>query len=111
MDVVPENSPLRKRLLAEIPENYSPWLHFFSTTGIGLVVLVLCAFKVKHPSFLELLTVPALFFFANGAEWRAHKSLLHRRTIPFQALYDHHTPRHHALFQYDTMEIHSKRAL
>jgi sterol desaturase/sphingolipid hydroxylase (fatty acid hydroxylase superfamily) len=67
--------------------------------------------KVRHPSLLELMTVPALFLLANGAEWRAHKSLLHRRTFPFQTLYDQHTPRHHALFQYDTMEIHSKREL
>jgi hypothetical protein len=106
-----EDSPARRKLLEEIPARYSPWLHFFSTTGIGLVALVLCALKIKHPTWKEFLTIPVLFFVANAAEWRAHKSLLHRRTWPFYPLYDQHTPKHHALFHYDTMEIRSKREL
>jgi hypothetical protein len=106
-----QDNAVRSRLIAEIPKRYNPWLHFMSTTGIGLVALILCAYKVKNPTFWEFLTIPILFFVANGAEWRAHKTLLHRRTFPFYPLYDQHTPKHHAIFQYDTMEIHSKREL
>lgn len=104
-------SRLRQNISAQIPESYNPWLHLAGTAGVALVCMIVGAMMVRNPTPMELLTVPVLFLLANVAEWRAHKTLLHKRIWPFYALYDQHTPMHHVMFDYHHMQIHSTREL
>lgn len=101
----------RDRLQASIPAGYNPWLHLGATTGIGVAALVVGLFMIHGVTFRELLTIPFVFLFANGFEWRAHKDLLHHRRPPLHELYDRHTPEHHMVFGYDDMAIREWREL
>jgi sterol desaturase/sphingolipid hydroxylase (fatty acid hydroxylase superfamily) len=100
---------LRARL--DAARFYSPWLHLGATLSIGVVVLAAAIPRIHSPAFWEWLAVPAMFLVANAGEWRAHRSLLHRRVKPLQALYDRHTPEHHMVFGYDDMAIREWREL
>jgi hypothetical protein len=101
---------VRAASLAATPRWYNPWFHLGSTTGIAIVCLVLGALMLHGVKPLEWLVVPAVFLFANGFEWRAHKDVLHRRLpFPLSDVYDRHTPRHHAVFMTNDMTIRSTR--
>jgi hypothetical protein len=100
---------LRQAQLEKTPRWYNPWLHLTATTGSGLVVLLVALTRIHDLKPLELLVIPIFAFLANGAEWRAHKSWLHKRTWPVYALYDRHTPIHHALYRSDDMAIRDRR--
>jgi hypothetical protein len=62
---------------------------------------------LRHVRPIEMLVIPATVLLSNAVEWRAHKSVLHRRIRPLGILFDRHTPIHHKIFQYDSMEMHS----
>jgi len=98
-------SATRAKLFSTVSPRYNPWLHLSLTTGIGVVALALGLWKVRAPSWVELLTIPLTFLVANAFEWHAHKNLLHHRVIPFHILYDRHTPEHHMVFGYDDMAV------
>lgn len=102
---------LRARLMKQLPSWYSPWLHLGATVGSGLITLAVSLFFIHDLRAWELLVVPAMFLVSNGAEWRAHKTLLHRRMIPFHVLYDRHTPEHHVVFPAHDMAIRETREL
>ncbi len=99
----------REKLMARIPRWYSPWGHLVATTGVGLAVLALALAELHGVRPVELLTIPAVFLIANAFEWRVHKSVLHRRLRPVQAIYDRHTPEHHAVYMTHDMAIRSAR--
>src|SRR5690242_8236652 len=88
---------IRRRALAEIPGWYRPLGHLAATTGIGLTVLVgsIVALARVGVHWTDFLVIPAVVLFANWYEWRVHKDVLHKRTWPFEVLYDRHTPMHH----------------
>jgi hypothetical protein len=100
---------VRARVLARTPHWYSAWCHLASTTGIGLVVLLVASLNLQGIRPVELLTVPAVFLMANGFEWRVHKYVLHRRLWPLQEIYDRHTPEHHAIYMTNDMSIRSTK--
>jgi sterol desaturase/sphingolipid hydroxylase (fatty acid hydroxylase superfamily) len=97
----------RARALAQIPRFYNPYVHLAATTGIGLLTLVVALLCLHHVRPIEMLIVPATFLLSNGVEWRAHKSVLHRRIWPLGILFDRHTPIHHKIYQYDSMAMRS----
>ncbi len=101
----------RARLLGGIPAGYSPWVHLAATTGVGLGALGVGLWGVGGVKAAELLAIPVTVVVANGLEWWAHKYLLHRRTRPFEVLYDRHTPEHHAVYWEETMAVGSYREL
>jgi sterol desaturase/sphingolipid hydroxylase (fatty acid hydroxylase superfamily) len=103
----------RARLHARLDATrfYSPWLHLGATLSVGAVALAVAIPRIHAPTLWEWLTVPVMFLVANASEWRAHRSLLHRRVKPLQALYDRHTPEHHMVFGYDDMAIRQWREL
>jgi len=107
----PLRQRVRSRLIAEIPESYSPWLHLACTTGIGVALLVLGAFEIHHLRGVEVLVIPAVFVLANGFEWRAHRDVLHRIKKPFEVLYRKHTPEHHVVYVEEDMAIRDWREL
>jgi hypothetical protein len=100
---------LRAAAMEQVPSWYSPWAHLAGTSGIALAVAALSLFELRDPSSVELLTVPITFLLANAVEWRAHKSLLHRRTPPLHKLYDLHTPVHHAIYQTADLAVRTTR--
>ena len=109
--IVRARSQARSRLQDAIPARYSPWLHLAGTLSVGLVALAVAIPRVHAPTWVEWLTIPLVFLVSNAFEWRAHKSILHRRTPPWQVLYDRHTPEHHVVFGYDDMAVRDWREL
>jgi hypothetical protein len=107
----PVRQRVRNRLIGEIPQHYSPWLHLGATVGIGLGLLLVGALEIHRLRAVELLVVPAVFILANGFEWRAHRELLHRKKRPFEVLYRKHTPEHHVVFVEGDMAIRDWREL
>ncbi len=101
----------RERARAAIPASYSPWLHLSGTIGVGVAAVALGAWRLHDVRAVEWLAVPAMWFVSNGAEWRAHKDLLHKRRFPLHELYDRHTPQHHRVFREHDMAIQSPREL
>ena len=95
----------RAEMLANIPRWYSPWAHLAGTLGVGLGASALAVLSIHALRPLELLAIPVMFVLSNIAEWHAHRNLLHRRYKPIAALYDRHTPEHHRVYRYHSMEI------
>jgi hypothetical protein len=100
---------LRADIVGRIPAWYSPAAHFAFPSLIGVGAVVAAALLIRDLRALELLTVPIVFLASNATEWRAHKTLLHRRTWPLYVLYDRHTPEHHRIFVTEDMAIRSAR--
>ena len=48
---------------------------------------------------------------AFGVEWRAHRSVLHKRQPGLGIIYDRHELQHHVVFTYDDLAMRSKREL
>jgi sterol desaturase/sphingolipid hydroxylase (fatty acid hydroxylase superfamily) len=101
-------SDLRDRLIAAIPPGYSPGLHLAFPSCVGIGAVIAAALLLRDLRAVELVTIPAVFLFSNGAEWRAHRDLLHRRTKPLEVLYDRHT-EHHRVYTTDDMAIRDRR--
>jgi hypothetical protein len=107
---VDERSELvRARSLAAIPSSYVPWLHLGATLSVGVAAIVVAITQIRDLRAVELLTLPATFLLSNAFEWRAHKSVLHKRRWPLHELYDRHTPMHHVVYRYESMAIRSTR--
>ena len=104
-----ERETLRAKLIARIPSWYSPRAHQLvpSLIGLGLVAASLCL--LRDLQAWQLAMVPAAFVLLNAGEWRIHRDLLHKRTPPFQLLYDRHTPEHHMVFLTDDMAMRSDK--
>lgn len=101
---------VRQRALAEIPWWYSPWGHLAATTGIGVSVLALSAYELHAISgfvWTDLLAVLFACLVANFFEWRVHKGILHKRTWPWEIIYDKHTPMHHMIYVEEDMALRS----
>jgi hypothetical protein len=100
---------LRNELLAETPSYYVPWMHLFvpSLFGIAAIVAALASIRDLHPA--ELLTVPAVYLFANAFEWWIHGAALHKRHPLAPVLYDQHTPKHHMLYLTEDMAMRDTR--
>ena len=100
---------LRQKCVAAIPRWYSPWAHLACPSTIGIGIIVAAVLLLRQPTWLELLTVPAVWILSNAMEWRAHRYVLHERTWYAPVLYDRHTPIHHRVFVGDDMAIRSAK--
>lgn len=101
---------VRQQALGEIPWWYSPWGHLASTTGIGIVVLVVATYELLQLGSIKAtdwLVVPVVCLLANFFEWRVHKHVLHRRRWPMKVIYDKHTPMHHMIYVEEDMALRS----
>lgn len=108
----PDRSPreaLRARELALVPSHYSPLLHLATPSAVGLAAIALAAVTVRDPGLDDALLALGTAVVANAAEWRAHKSVLHRRVRGLTRLFERHTPHHHALFPAEHMAVRSRR--
>src|SRR3954469_17382055 len=77
---------------------YSGTLHFAFTSLGALAVIAIAIAEVKGPSFLEFLTVPVTFVFANYVEYRGHKGPMHHPMRGLSLLFKRHTLQHHRYF-------------
>jgi hypothetical protein len=104
---------VRARIASSIPWWYSPWGHLAATTGIGLAVLAVATARLARLDLRasDALVVPLVFLFSNFFEWYAHKRFLHRRTWPFEVVYDKHTPGHHMVYVEDDMALRSSNEM
>jgi hypothetical protein len=100
---------LRNQLLAETPRWYVPWVHLFMPSLVGVTVIATALAQIRDLRLLELLTVPAVYLFANAFEWWIHGAALHRRHPLAPVLYDQHTPKHHMLYLTDDMAMRDPR--
>jgi hypothetical protein len=92
-----------------IGRSYSGALHFAFTSVGSLAVVAIAAAQVRSPSWLELLTVPVTFLFANFVEYRGHKGPMHHRVSGLSLLFERHTRQHHRYFTSETMAYESSR--
>lgn len=99
----------RAQVVARIAPRYNPWLHLAVPALVGAAAFAGAAVTLQRVRPVEWLTVPAMYVLSNATEWRAHKSLLHRRTPGFTRLYDRHTPIHHRVFVTDDMAVRNPR--
>jgi hypothetical protein len=98
---------VRQKALGEIPWWYNPYAHLASTTGIGLVVLIVSVLRLHDVRWTDLLVIPVVVLIANFYEWHVHKTVLHRRFWPFEVIYDKHTPMHHMVYVEEDMALRS----
>ncbi len=103
-----ERDRLREKL-ANAPGFYNPWVHLSVTTFFGLSLIALGAWLIEDLKWWQVAFGVALFVLSNAAEWRIHKSLLHKRSKLAPVLYDRHTPEHHVIYVTDDMAIRSTR--
>jgi hypothetical protein len=102
---------LRADLLSRIPRWYSPWLHLAGPAVAGIAVAAFALARIENLRPWQLAFVPVFFVAGNIIEWHAHRSLLHRRTRPLEALYVRHTPQHHGVYVAEDMFIREWREL
>ena len=100
---------LRNQLLAETPSWYVPRVHLFVPSLVGITAIAMALASLHDVRAVELLTVPAVYLFANAFEWWIHGAALHRRHPLAPVLYDQHTPKHHMLYLTEDMAMRDPR--
>jgi hypothetical protein len=83
---------LRGQHVAATPRWYSPWLHAASSFGLAATLAVLGMLAVRDLAAWELGMVVPFYSFCNAVEWKAHKSLLHRRVRFLEMFHDTQPP-------------------
>src|SRR5450432_1441615 len=81
MDADTEREALRQRAAAR-PGFYSPWLHLFVPSAVGLGVVIACALGLHALGPVDLAFAAGVFLLSNIVEWHAHRDLLHKRFAP-----------------------------
>jgi len=101
----------RAQIVARLPARYNPTMHLAIPAAIGLCVLIVAIVRVQTNELrpIELLSIPITLFASFGFEWRAHKSILHRRLPLLGLLYVRHELYHHVIFTDRDMAVKSKR--
>ena len=100
---------VRRKSLADDPWWYHPYAHLAATTGIGIGVLaasIVGMTRLPDPvRATDLLVIPGVALFANYFEWRVHRDILHKRSWPFEIMYDKHTAMHHMVYVEEDMPL------
>jgi hypothetical protein len=99
----------REEALSSLPRSYSPLFHLLFPSAVGLSLAVVGLSVLRAPTWLDWLTVPAVWVVSNAVEWRAHKDVLHVRRWGLATLFERHTPMHHRVFTTEDMAIRSRR--
>ena len=89
--------------------HYSGVLHFAFTSVGSLAVIAAALSQVAGPTFLQLLTVPATFLFANAVEYFGHKGPMHHRRRALAILFERHTQQHHRYYTHEAMSYEGTR--
>lgn len=100
----------RLSLLAKVPRWYSPLGHVCTTSGIGLVAVLVAVTRLDGVAVRDLWIVPVTLVVANVFEWLLHREVLHRPRLG-GFIYDKHTMEHHRLYRQDSMAVREWREL
>ena len=82
----------------QISPSYSGRLHLFATLVVTLSVITASLWFLQSPSWIEWLTVPITFAYANLSEYLGHKGPMHHPTKLLALIYRRHTIEHHSFF-------------
>lgn len=92
-----------------IGPRYRGWAHLAFTSLGSLSVVLFAASRVRSPSWLELLTVPAAFLLSNAAEYFGHRGPMHHKRSGLGLIFRRHTQEHHHFFTDQAMAFESTR--
>jgi len=92
-----------------IGRRYVGWLHFAFTALGSVAVIGLALSGLRDTRWIELVTVPATFLFANYAEYRGHRYPMHRPMRGLRLIYQRHSLEHHRFFTHQRMAYGSTR--
>jgi len=93
----------------EVSRYYSGALHFCFTSLLCLGSIAWCVWNIHNPSWLELLTIPVTFLYANLSEYLGHRGPMHHRRKFLGLVFKRHTLQHHRYFTNEAMECSSAR--
>lgn len=93
----------------EIGPRYSGWLHFAFTSSVCLAAVAFCVARLEAIAPLELLTVPAVFLYANLVEYLGHRGPMHHPMRGLRLLYQRHAQQHHRFFTHQSMAFEGSR--
>ncbi len=82
----------------QVSPHYSGRLHFALTLIVTLAVISASLWFLKSPTWLEWLTVPITFAYANLSEYFGHRGPMHHPTKGLGLIYRRHTIEHHSFF-------------
>jgi hypothetical protein len=114
MDVPPASSLYERRraeIVSTVPRWYSAGIHLAVPTAIGIAVMVVSLLGLAHVRPIESLTIPVALLGGFALEWRAHKSILHKRMPGLKLLYERHELAHHVIYTDESMEMRDRREL
>jgi hypothetical protein len=96
---------------SEIGPRYSGVFHFLLTSVVSLAAILFAASRVVRPTWLEWLTVPGTFLFANLSEYLGHRGPMHHPTRGLRLVYERHTLQHHQFYTREAMSLETARDL
>ena len=103
-------SEVRQELVSRIPTGYSPWVHLAVPSLLALATIAISLSALRGVEAWQLALVPLFLVAGNGAEWHAHRGLLHRHVRILGRLYRAHS-LHHRLYVADDMAMRDRREL
>src|ERR1700721_1992319 len=80
---------------------YLGWVHFSFTLVSTTTVIALALWHVSKPTFVELMTIPLTFTYANLVEYFGHKGPMHHRVRFLEIIFQKHTVEHHRFYPHD----------
>ncbi len=94
-------------LSQEVSKYYLGLGHLVFTSTICILVVGYSISQIHNVSWLELLTVPITFLYANIAEYFGHKGPMHHKRKFLSLIFKRHTMQHHRYFTDHAMECDS----
>jgi hypothetical protein len=101
----------RAEIVGTVPASYSPALHLALPTAIGFGIMIAAVARLHDVRAVEWIAPPLTLFGGFGLEWRAHKSILHKRMPGMALLYERHELSHHVIYTDEAMEMRDRREL
>lgn len=101
----------RAEIVRQIPGWYSPAIHLSVPTLIGAGIIAASLVGLRRVQPMEWITPVLTLLGGFAVEWRAHKSMLHKRLPGLGLLYDRHELAHHVVYTHDSMQMRSKSEL
>src|SRR5687768_1402577 len=91
--------PFRSALRATKPLSlYDGRAHFALNFAMCAGAIAWCVSRVREPSWLELLAVPATLLYSNVVEYFIHREIMHKERPGLSILYRSHHREHHSFF-------------
>lgn len=94
-----DNATYRTEFRAEhIPSWYVGHVHLALTVGLSLGLIVWSVMQLQAVTWLEWLTVPLTFVYANLSEYLGHRYVMHVPRRGLRSIYVRHSKQHHRFF-------------